>query len=173
MGKTILLFFIAFICGIFIQATLLHSVLPDLVAPDLLMILSVFLGLRARNASGAVGAFIIGLGADFATAKFLGPSAAGSVVAFATTVFVANHFFSEKWFTVSMMALLASFAKNLTQALVLFAFTDINHFQWQFLPTAILESVLTAACAPIVIKLLAPRYQSTASYSARSSLRRA
>lgn len=173
MGKTILLFFIAFIFGIFIQATLLHSVLPDIVAPDLLMILSVFLGLRARNSTGAVGAFIIGLGADFASAKFLGPSAAGSVVAFAATVFVANHFFSEKWFTVLLTTLIASFAKILTQALVLAAFTEIDLFQFRFLSTALLESFLTAICAPIVIKLLAPRYQATPSFSARSTLRRA
>lgn len=172
MGKTVLLFFVAFVCGIFIQATLLHSVLPDIVAPDLLVILSVFLGLRARNSTAAIGAFIIGLGADFASAKFLGPSAAGSVVAFAATVFVANHFFSEKWFTVLFTTLIASFAKNLTQALVLAAFTEINLFQWQFLTTALLESSLTAACAPIVIKLLAPRYQSAPSYSGRSTLRR-
>jgi len=173
MGKTVLLFFVAFMCGIFIQATLLHSVLPDIVSPDLLIILTVFLGLRARNAMGAFGAFIIGLGADFASAKFLGPFAAGSVVAFAATVFVANHFFSEKWFTVSITALLASAAKNLTQALVLLAFTEINLFQWQYLSTALLECFLTAVCAPVVVKVLAPRYQATPSYSARSTLRRA
>jgi len=173
MGKTILLFFVAFICGIFIQATLLHSVQPEIVAPDLLMILAVFLGLRARNASGAIGSFVIGLGADFASAKFLGPYAAGSVVAFAATVFVANHFFSEKWFTVLMTAFIASLAKNLTQATVLAAFTEINLFQWQFVFIGLLESVLTAVCAPVVIKLLAPRYQASPSYSARSTLRRA
>jgi len=173
MAKTILLFFIAFICGVFIQGTLLHSVLPSIVSPDLLVILAVFLGLRARTPWGAVGAFIIGLGADFASAKFLGPCAAGSVVAFASTVFVANHFFSEKWFTVSITALLASLAKNLTQVFILVAFTEMELFKAQFFSTILIESVLTAAFAPLVVKLLAPRYQASSSYSSRSSLRRA
>ncbi len=174
MGRSVLLFFVAFLGGIFIQATLLHSVLPDMVAPDILMILAVFLGLRARNAWGALGAFTIGLGADFATGKFLGPFAAGSVVAFATTVFFANHFFSEKWFTVSITSFLASLTKNLTQATILCLFTDINLFSFQSLPIVLVEAMLTAVVAPLIVRLIGPRYSSSGGYSASSrTLRRA
>ncbi len=167
MAKTILLFVVAFFAGIFIQATFVHSMLPDAIAPDILLVLAVFLGLRSRNPGGAFGAFVIGLGADFASGKFLGPFAAGSLAAFLTTAFFANHFFAEKWFTVSLSTLLASLAKNITSALLLKFFTPIDLFTVDALLTLFLEAMLSAFIAPFVVTLLAPRY-----YSGYSSARR-
>lgn len=154
MIRTFLLFLIAFLTGIFIQGTFLHSLVPDAVAPDILLMLVVFLGLRSRTSWGALGAFLVGLGADFATAKFLGPFAAGSVVAFLVTVFISNHLFSEKAFTVGMVASLACLSKDLVAGLLLYIYTDINLFTLASLKLLFFESLLTAIFCPIVIDIL-------------------
>lgn len=154
MIRTALLFVIAYFIGLFIQATLLHSIFPDVIAPDVLLMLVVFLGLRTRTPGGAVGAFLIGLGGDFASAKFLGPFAAGSVAAFLVTTFVANHLFSEKGFTVAVTAFIASISKNLAAATVISLFTDVELMQWSFIYVLILEAIFTAVVCPFVIYAL-------------------
>ncbi len=154
MIRTILLFSIAFFIGIFFQATLIHSIFPDVVAPDVLVMLVVFLGLRSRTPWGAFGAFLIGLGGDFASAKFLGPFAAGSVAAFLGTVFLASHLFSEKGFTVGMTGAFASIVKNIVAALLLLLFTGENFFVLSSLRMLLLEALVTAIFCPFVIHAL-------------------
>jgi rod shape-determining protein MreD len=154
MIKTPLVFLLFFLLGIFIQATLIHSLFPDVVVPDFLVILVVFLGIRSRNPLGAVGAFLIGVGGDFATARFVGPFAAGSVIAFYLTVFIADHLFSEKGFTVAFTAFVASLAKNVAAGVLLLFYTDFDFFRWKLLSTLLLEALFTALLCPLILKVI-------------------
>jgi len=154
MMKTVIVFFIAFLIGLFVQATLLHSLFPDIVVPDILLILVVFLGVRSRTPWGVFGAFLIGIGGDFASAKYLGPFAAGSVSAFLVTVFIANHLFSEKGFTIAFTAAAASIAKNLTAGIIISIFTGLSILKFSFLSTLLLEALLTGIVCPILMRAL-------------------
>ena len=65
-----------------IQGTLIKPLSPSAIAPDFILMFVVFLALYHPTAVGMVGAFLLGCAGDFASGEFVGPNAAGCVVAF-------------------------------------------------------------------------------------------
>lgn len=154
MLKSVIVFFLAFLIGLFVQATLVHSFESAWVAPDFILILVVYLGLHHKSPAGAVGAFVLGLGADFAEARFVGPNAAGAVLAFCLTVEISNRIYAEKGPATVLVTVVASATKLVAYALMLMLYTKTNVFSGPFAWTVVKEIVLTALFAPLVMKLL-------------------
>lgn len=154
MIREALVFLLAFLIGIFIQASVFHSLSPAFIAPDLILLLVVVLGLHSKNAFGALGAFLLGIGADFATARYVGPNAAAAVLAFSAVVALSNRLYAERGPAVIFVAALACFVKYCVYAGIFYVYTSWNMFSSQFLRIAIGEAILTGICAPIVFALM-------------------
>jgi rod shape-determining protein MreD len=151
--KNSLTFFFALLVGLAIQATVVHGLFPQAIAPDFLLILVLYLGVNFRSPFGAVGAFLLGLCADFATGKFVGPFAAGSVLAFALTVTLSNRVYAEKGFALVIIAFLACVVKGATYFIFEAIYPKIP-LSSSVITTILAEAGITAILAPIIMRFL-------------------
>ena len=154
MVRTIFIFSIACILGLLVQATLVHAIFPSAIAPDFILVLVVFLGLKHNSVLGVVGAFMLGVAADFASGQFIGPNAAGCVVAFSLVLIVSKKVYAEHLVAVMFLTALCSFAKGLTQALMFLIYLKVDFFTGEIFRLIMIESTLSGIVSPIVIKLL-------------------
>ena len=152
--RTILLFSVAVILGLFIQGTFVRSFAPGAYAPDIILILIVMVALSAPTVWGLLAAFILGLLADFSTALYVGPNAAGAVVAFGFVVFCSSKVFADKWLAISALTFVASCLKSLICLLMFGLYAGVNFFSIDYLNIALVEAVGSGLLAPIVMKLL-------------------
>jgi rod shape-determining protein MreD len=154
MIRRILLLFSAAIVGFFINATLIHSLAPAAIAPDFITVLVVCLALRFRHAGGVFGAFLLGVLADFASAQFVGPNAAGSIVAFCFVLFLSNKIYIERTPSIMLVAFLAACAKSITYVLMLAAYASVNVMSAHVVGVILLEALFTGLIAPILFRLV-------------------
>lgn len=154
-GITIIL---ALIAGLVIESNVFHGADPSVIAPDFLVILVVYVGLTQKSPWGAGEAFLLGLASDFATGKWIGPNAAGAVLAFCLTVEISNRIFAERGPAVIVVAFLASLVKLVISALMIMLYSDAQHLTAEILGGMLFEAVFTAAIAPLVLRLFAMRY---------------
>lgn len=141
--------------GLLINATIFHTTFPSSTAPDFILILTVALAFYYPEKGGLILAFLLGLFADFASAQYLGPNAAGSVIAFCFVGLIANRIYADKFFAVMIITFVCSLAKLLTMLLMYYVYL-LESFD-SFLPllkTVFFEAALTALFAPLVLKIL-------------------
>lgn len=167
MIKQIIVFLLFFLVGLFFQATFIHSLAPAAIAPDIVLILIVSLALSYRSVPALVGSFLLGLGADFASGQFLGPSAAGAVVSFMLVVVIANKVYAQKVAAQSILTFLCSIAKSLTYITLIALYTNVSLFSKSTINLILLEALISALVAPIVISVL--RWSGAASTARRNS----
>lgn len=171
MVKTIALFLLAFFVGLTLEATFIHGAFPALVGPDLILILVLYLAFHWRNTPGAVGAFILGVGEDFASARFIGPNAAGNVIAFLVVAALANRIYAEKGVASAVVAFLASVAKLGGLLLMLKIYINLPLSEVT-LSTALIESTLTAVITPLILRFFSPSNTLLRSPAAADAYRR-
>lgn len=164
--RTIIVFAIAVIFGLFVQGTFVRSFAPGAYAPDIILILVVLAAMSAPTTWGLIGAFVLGLLADFSTALFLGPNAAGAVVAFCFVVFWSRKVFADRWFAVSSLTFIASNLKSFVCLLMFALYAGVDFWNFNSLQIVFVEALGSAILAPIVMKLLyIRRASSTRGYS--------
>ncbi len=175
MFRAVVIFAFACLAGLIVQATLVHSISPYAVAPDFIVILALYLGLRVQSPAGVLGAFLLGVAGDFASAQFVGPTAAGAVVVYGLTVIVSSKIYAEHPFTMGLLALFCSIADSLTYMLMLAVYIDVDMLTAEVLRGIGLEALLTALIAPVVVKLLEASVRSSITQTKynNDSLRRA
>lgn len=157
MIRTILTY--AFVCllGLFIQGALIKSLFPSASAPDFLLVIVVVLALRHPQVAGLIGAFCVGLAGDFAAARFIGPNAAGSVVAFVLVMFFSTKVYAERGIALGMLTFFASIAKSVTQLLMLNLYVSVDLLTSEGIKIVFIEAVLSALVAPFVFLVLERR----------------
>ncbi len=157
MIRPILIFLLAGLVGLFIQASLVHSSMPAAPAPDFILILVVIVSRRLHTPWGAVAAFTLGLLADFASAQYLGPNAGGCVLAFLIVGMIANRVYADKIIAVFFITALCSLVKSV---FVLFMFyVELKDFALapDITRTIFFEALLSGLFAPIVMRALGLR----------------
>lgn len=152
--RTIIVFAIAVVFGLFVQGTFVRSFAPGAYAPDIILILVVMVALSAPTTWGVVGAFVLGLLADFSTALFLGPNAAGAIVAFCFVVFWSRKVFADRWFAVSALTFVASNLKSIVCLIMFALYAGVDFLNFNSLQILFVEALGSAFLAPIVMKLL-------------------
>lgn len=157
MIRLIIVFLVACFVGLFIQAALVHSSVPAAAAPDFILVLVVIIALNYQTVPGMLGAFCLGLLADFASGQFVGPNAAGAIVAFSFVGILASRVYADKGLAVMVITFLSSLAKSavyaLMHALYVNGATD-ELMQMKVFQLILLEALLSGLVAPIVIRLL-------------------
>lgn len=155
MIRTAVVFLVALILGLFVQATWVHYLAPSAIAPDFILILVVYIGLRHRNMWGALAAFALGIAGDLASARYIGPHAAGCVSAFFFVTVSSSHMFAEKDVVTGFLTFLASLVKSTVFVLMIHFYLSV--------PLSLrdgwiigMEAFITAIITPIVLRLLRP-----------------
>ena len=139
--------------GAVFNAAFIRSIWPDAPTPDFCLMLTVAIALYIYSPIGAVLSFFLGLMADFSSAQFLGPNAAGCVLAFTTVGLIANRMYAEKWLAVMIICFICSMVKTGVYLGFLALYFQTNSSE-DLSRTVILEAVFTACLSPLVIGVL-------------------
>ena len=129
------------------------SLVPVVAAPDFILILVVYLGLYAKSPGGALAVFLLGLGGDFASARFVGPTAAGCVAAFFLVTQISNHIYAERGLAVVFVSFLASILKSAVYLAMLVVYTSSTIISVHVLSIVLGEATATAVLSPLVLHL--------------------
>jgi rod shape-determining protein MreD len=154
MLKTILLFFVIFVLGIFFEGTFVKAIFPQFVMPDLVIVLVIFLALKQRDLQGLIASFFLGLGNDFASAIYVGPHAAAFVCVYVFILSTSSRIFAEHAVALFSLGALAVVVKWCVIGAILSVYTTDNIFQLQFLLIVICEAILTGIMTAIFFRLL-------------------
>lgn len=176
MLRVVAVFVVSAFIGLLINATLVHSSFPGSIAPDFILILSVAISFFYHTPLGVVGAFLLGIAADLASGLYIGPNAAGCVVAFCLVGMIANRVYADKIVAVFIITSICSVAKSFTFLLLVFLYVPDRVLPEDILRLVLAEALLSGLVAPLVLRAIRgnalsmsmPRMQGTPSlrYSA-------
>ncbi|MCC6220499.1 MAG: rod shape-determining protein MreD [Deltaproteobacteria bacterium] len=141
------------VVGVVLQATIIHSLFPSAIGPDLLLTLVLYLALQSYNPFGLFVAFLLGVFGDFASGLFVGPNAAGFILAFHLAAFMSRKIYADHPVIVALIAFCASIVKFAGFAITLSLSAGINVTSGALM-TVLWEALSTAICAPIVMSIL-------------------
>ena len=146
---------IAGIASMLLQTTVFPVLLPSSLAPNLLLVLVVYLGVHQFGAPGALGAFLLGYFLDTFSGTLLG------LHAFAfTAVYLGVHQVARvMWADVGLPAVVIVFAAACAYAFLVLAITSLaaatGRATWTHgLRQAVLEALVAAAVTPFVFGFL-------------------
>ncbi len=154
MIRAIIIFLLFALVGLFIQSSVIHDSFPSALAPDFILILVVHLGLRFRTVPGLFGSFALGLLADFASGQYVGPHAAGAIVAFCLSGIIANRVYAEKNFALMLIAFLCCLAKSMTFIALLLLYRGAIWSGHELVSSLLIEAALTGFLAPFMLAAL-------------------
>ena len=169
--KIVFTFLFFAIVGLLINATIFHTTFPASAAPDFILILTVSLAFYYPEKEGLFLAFFLGILADCASAQYLGPNAAGAVVAFCVVGLIANRIYADKSFAVMIITFICSAAKMLTVLLMYSVYLSESVTPNLVIAKNIfLEAIITAFFAPLVLKILRKNQEvNNANFATKSS----
>lgn len=150
MIRVIAVFTVTALLGLATNASLIHSTAPFAIAPDFILILAVILGFYQQNAGGVVGAFLLGLMADFGSAQYIGPNAAGCIVAFRLVGLIANRIYAEKAVAVFIIVFICSVVKSAGYLTVVYLYASTIGSE-DLVQIILYEALFTGLAAPLVM----------------------
>lgn len=156
MIKTICIYALACFVGLWVQSTLISTLTtsPYTITPDIILVLVCCVGLQIKNPKGALLAFLLGMMSDFASAKFVGPAAAGMVVAYFSVVAISANVFADRALAICGIVFIASLLKSFVYALFLFMYVQDYEFSFQVVQFIAIETLLNVIISPFLIKFL-------------------
>ncbi len=158
MLRTIFIFFMLSVAGVYIQSSFFPKVFPFSLSPDFILVLVVWIALFKEERSALLGAFFLGLLSDFASGLYLGPQAAGSVLACMLVQGVSRHVYADRFFSIAMVSGISSLVKQLAARILVLSFTGFQSIFDISLYVLFGQAALTAAVAPLIIHyVLFPR----------------
>jgi rod shape-determining protein MreD len=152
--KRAFLFAIAAAIAAVIQTALPHRVPFLPAAPDLILVLAVYLGLHFHSAWGAIGAFLIGYLLDASAGIAPGLSCLTMTLVFGVVYLLSKRLWMEN--PVSNVAAVAlGEGIKIAIALAYFAFVVQGDVRWlQALRTLAFEALFALVCTPFVFSAL-------------------
>jgi rod shape-determining protein MreD len=154
MLRVFLVYSFVILLGLFFEGSVIANFIPNAVVPDVLVVMAVYVALRFRTLPGLIGVFLLGIIADFATAIYVGPNAAGTVAVFVLTGILANRVYAERIFAIVLISFVCSLCKSTVIVSLLYYYVNPD---WNLIilgRTMVFEALATACIAPIVVKLL-------------------
>ena len=152
-----LTFLTAGLLGLFIQSNLIRSSFPAAPVPDFILILVIAVSRYFHTPLGAIGAFALGLLADFGSAQYLGPNAAGCVVAFYIVGLIANRVYADRGPAVFIITFFCSIAKSAVAILMFELYLKDFVLPEGTLRMVLYEALFSALIGPFVLRLLRVR----------------
>lgn len=156
MSKTRSLFFLAavvLVCVV-IQSTLLHFISPDMIVPDLILLVVVFTSAQKGMMKGEILGFGAGLAEDFLTGSFLGFNAfIKTIIGFIFGMMNKRIVFRPLLFSF-FFAAAATLLKGVLAICISALFFGSEYHPSVFTFTFLLEILLNSILAPLVFYLL-------------------
>jgi rod shape-determining protein MreD len=149
-----LLFAVAAAIAVIVQTSIARWV-PFLPAgPDLILVLAVYLGLHARSAGGAVGAFLLGYLLDTMSATSPGLYCLTMTLVFGVVYLLSQRLWMEN--PVSNVAAVAlGESLKISVVMIVFAFSGNGSGRWLSLSRTLgFEALFALACTPLVFAAL-------------------
>jgi rod shape-determining protein MreD len=146
---------IAGIVSMLLQTVVFPVLLPASLAPNLLLVLVVYLGVQQLGAPGALGAFVLGYFLDTFSGTLLGLHA----FAFTTVYLGVHHVARMLWTEGGLPVVLIVFGSACAYAFLVLVITSLaataGRLVWAHgLRHAALEAVVAAAVTPVVFAFL-------------------
>jgi rod shape-determining protein MreD len=144
---------IAGVVSMLLQTVVFPVLLPASLAPNLLLVLVVYLGVQQFGAPGALGAFVLGYFLDTFSGTLLGLHA----FAFTAVYLGVHHVARILWTEGGLPAMLIAFAATCAYAFLVLAVTATaaGRVVWAHgLRHAALEAFVAAAVTPVVFGFL-------------------
>jgi rod shape-determining protein MreD len=141
---------IAAVAAMLLQTTVLSWLRWLPVVPDLMLVLTVYVGIRHPSAAGAVGAFVLGYFLDTFSGTLLGTHAFALTAVFAAVYLIGRHFWMESGVPVMLLVFFGGCVRALAGAAVE-ALAAGPAAVWQHaLRYGFLEAGIAALVAPAV-----------------------
>jgi rod shape-determining protein MreD len=140
--------------GVLLETTLLPVLPFGGAAPDVLLVLCVYLGLHNHTVGGALGAFLLGYLQDAVSGSATGLNAFSMCVIYLFVYLTCRRLWVDNVVSKVVLVFLASVIKTVVAATLLVLFIAFEGVWSMVLWSLILHSVLAAAIAPMVFSLL-------------------
>jgi rod shape-determining protein MreD len=141
--------------GLLLQTTLIHALpLGIRPAPDVLLVICVYLGLHRHSVGGALGAFVLGYLQDAVSGSAAGLNAFGMVVVYVLVYLTCRRLWVDNVVSKVVLVFLASALKFITVIAVALVFGALDASVGGALAGVLLNAALTAALAPPVFAML-------------------
>ena len=137
--------------AIFVQSTLLKAILPQMVIPNFLLILLVFLAFYETSLAGVITAFLLGLEFDLHGGILLGPWAGSFVAVYCALASLSQRIFVDSALAAFTVVLFSSFLSSFIFVVLVFEFQPV---QLGLMYTAFIEALLNGFLAPPLMALL-------------------
>lgn len=141
-------------CGVLLQTTLLPMLPFGGAAPDVLLVLCVYLGLYHHTVGGAVGAFLLGYLQDGVSGGATGLNAFALSAVFLFVYLTSRRLWVDNLLSKIVLVFLSSVIKTVTVVTLLAAFLSLEGVGGSVLWSLIVHAVLAAAIAPPTFALL-------------------
>ena len=153
MAKSVWMFLYA-IVALAAQGMIGHLGLPDMLIPQLLVIMVVALSFSEVNAFGCIMCFGIGLLLDFSSAVLLGPWAGSCVVVFGILALLSQRLFIDSGIAAMVITFCSVVAAN-----VLFSLfgSEYPALTWEYPQKVLGQAIITAVLSPLILGLLTRR----------------
>lgn len=154
-------------CALCAQGVLRHLGMPEMVLPQLIVLVVIHLSFSEVNAFGCIMAFVLGLLLDLSSAVLLGPWAGSLVVLFGALALLSQRLFIESGVAAACITFFSVVATN-----ILFSILGPEYpvVTWEYPQKVLGQAVITSLIAPLVLGALARRARArVTSYTSRSS----
>ncbi len=142
--------------GVLLQTTLIHALPTRLqLAPDVLLVVCVFLGLHRHTVGGVVGAFLLGYVQDAVSGGAAGLNAFAMVLVYVLVYLTCRRLWVDNVLSKVVLVFLASWVKALAVLGVSAVFGAFDGAWGPALGQVLVGATLAAAVAPPVFALLA------------------
>ena len=153
--KKFLLIIILALVILFLQGGILKPLLPNILMPNLFLIIVIYLSFYETNVLGLIFSFVLGLLYDISTSTLLGPYAASFVTIYTLFAIFSGRIFIDTTISLIIITAISSIICDLIYMILIFTFLpDKNNISFEIL----LGSISTAIISPIMIYILKKYY---------------
>lgn len=139
------------------------AVLPQLTfgrgAPDLLLIMCVYLGLRQHSVGGAIGAFLLGYLQDAVSGSVIGLNAFAMCLVYLVVYLTSRRLWVDNAISKIVVVFLAAVIKTVAVLMLVALFLTGEQVWTTLLPRMTVEAVTAALLSPPVFAILARTHE--------------
>jgi rod shape-determining protein MreD len=152
--RTVVAVVLATAIGLVLQSTALNAIPGGAPAPDILLILGVYLGLRRHSVAGAFGAFVLGYVQDSFSGTAVGLNAAAMCFVYITIYLTSRRLWVDNLVSKVVVVFLASLVKTVVVTVLSVVFVAWPPLSSAMMWTLLLQAMLSAACGPLVLRIV-------------------
>jgi rod shape-determining protein MreD len=146
---------VAAVLAMLLQTTLLPTLFPRALVPNLTLVLVVWLGLRQRGAGGAIGAFLLGYFLDTFSGTILGLNAFAFTAVYVAVYLVGRTLWTENGGPTAVAVAFAGALVHATAAVTITWLVEAGAPIWQHAwRYGLLQAGLAALVTPFVFAFL-------------------